>query len=512
MTEPVGAQTIPATLRELATDDSEATVIVDPAGRQWTRAALDARADGVAAVLHRSHVRAGDRVAVLAGNGAGWVAAAVGAQRAGGVVLPLGPAPHPGDLAAVLAERGVRSAVVGAQVAGDLRELAEQALGPERVHVLDADARPEGAEVAGEPVVSDGLPSPDGAAVVQLTSGTTGRPKGALLSHAALLATTRDWIDCTGLGEADRYAVVAPAAHISGYKTGFLACLLSGAQMHPVERFEPVSFLELIADRAISVLQGPPRLYQQLLDAVATTPALAPRTLRPAVTGGAVVPPSLIARLRDELGISSVVTAYGLTEATGVVTMCGLEDDDRTVAGTSGRPIPSVRLRIVDEGRDVPDGEAGEVLVGGPHLMLGYDGDADATTEVLDGDGWLHTGDVGVIDAAGTLTITDRLTDMFIVNGFNVYPTEVEEVLRRYPRVRDAAVVGTPDARVGETGVAFVVTDAEVDTDALRRWCAAHLAGHKVPRHVHEVASIPVNEVGKPDKGRLRTMHAAATI
>jgi HIP---CoA ligase len=221
----------------------------------------------------------------------------------------------------------------------------------------------------------------------------------------------------------------------------------------------------------------------------------------------------MVRGLWDDLGVETVLTAYGLTEATGTVTMCRRGDSAEVIAGTSGRAIPDVDVRIVDTaGIEVPGGEAGEIVVRGYNVMRGYFNDAEATDEAIDIEGWLHTGDVGTMDEAGNVTITDRLKDMYVSGGFNVYPAEVEAVLRLHPGVGQVAVVGVPDRRLGATGLAVVVPAAGGGTDDLEEdllgWAKERLANYKVPRRVVTVESLPVNASAKVLKRELREQYA----
>ncbi len=227
------------------------------------------------------------------------------------------------------------------------------------------------------------------------------------------------------------------------------------------------------------------------------------------MTGAAAVPVELILRMRSELTFSTVLTAYGLTESTGVVTMCRRGDDPDVISHTSGRAIPDLEVRIVDEsGAARPRGEPGEIVVRGYTVMAGYFEDPEATATAIDAEGWLHTGDVGVMDDAGNVTITDRLKDMFIVGGFNAYPAEIEGTLLRHPGVSQVAVIGVPDPRMGEVGCAFVVPRPGVDAvelaGALPVWARGQMANYKVPRSVEIVEALPLNASGKVLKTVLR--------
>jgi acyl-CoA synthetase (AMP-forming)/AMP-acid ligase II len=316
----------------------------------------------------------------------------------------------------------------------------------------------------------------------------------------------RTWSEVVGLKRGDRYLGVNPFFHSFGYKAGWLACLLQGATLYPLAVFDAGRALETIEHERISVLPGPPTLYQGLL----AHESLGRRdlsSLRLAVTGAASVPPVLITRMRQELRFKSVLTAYGLTESTGVVTVCPHDADDETVATRCGVAIPGVEVRCADaSGRSVPTGEPGEVLVRGYNVMRGYFEDARATAAAIDPEGWLHTGDVGVLDERGYLRITDRMKDVFIVGGFNCYPAEIEKLLCEHPAVSQAAVIGVPDERLGEVGKAYVVLrpQAQASAESLLLWARENMANYKVPRSLHIIAQLPVNAAGKVQKFALR--------
>ncbi|HWJ11162.1 MAG TPA: AMP-binding protein, partial [Nocardioides sp.] len=341
----------------------------------------------------------------------------------------------------------------------------------------------------------DDQPGPDDVADILFTSGTTGRPKGAMSAHRQTVGVARAWGELGGVTAEDRYLVVNPFFHSFGYKVGIVTGLTTGATLYPLATFDLERTMELIETEQISVLPGAPAIYQSLL----TAPGRAERdlsSLRLAVTGAAVVPVVLIERMRaaapEGLGIDQVVTAFGMTEAV-VVTMARKDDDAELVATTCGRAIPGMETRIA---------ENGELLVRGDYVMLGYLDDPAATAEAIDTEGWLHTGDIGETDEQGNLRITDRLKDMYISGGFNVYPAEVEQALMRMDGVDDVAVVGVPDERMGEVGKAYVVgTATPEDVVAFAR---QRLANFKVPRFVEPIEALPRNLSGKVLKTELR--------
>jgi acyl-CoA synthetase (AMP-forming)/AMP-acid ligase II len=348
--------------------------------------------------------------------------------------------------------------------------------------------------------------SPDDLSDMLATSGTTGHPKCVMAAHGQSIRTFEIWGDGVGLREGDRYLIVMPFFHSFGYKAGWLACLMRGATALPHPVFEVNEVLERVSKERVSVLPGSPTIYQSFL----VHPDLSKydlSSLRLAVTGAAPTPVELIERMRDELGFETILTAYGLTETCGMVSLCVDGDDAETIATTCGRAIPGIEVRCVDaSGAEVARGEPGEVWVRGFNVMRGYFDDPEETAAVIDGDGWLHTGDVAVMDERGYLRITDRIKDMFIVGGFNCYPAEIEKLMFRHADIAQVAVIGVPDERMGEVGMAFVVPvpGAALDPAAIVTWCREHMANYKVPRHVAVVDDLPLNASGKVTKFALR--------
>ncbi|GLW17545.1 acyl-CoA synthetase [Streptomyces sp. NBRC 13847] len=495
-------------------------------------AQLGERVERAAAACIAAGVLPGDRVAVWAPNTLDWIVSALGAVTAGAVLVPVNTR-FKGAEAAYLLRRTrarllfVTGTFLGTSYAASLRRAAREGTGRgplpglpqlERVVVLADDAPADfvswpdflagGAAVPAAAVRerADAL-RPEDASDIIFTSGTTGHPKGAVITHAQTLRAYDVWSELAGLREGDRYLIVNPFFHTFGYKAGVIACLLRGATMIPQPVFSVETALAHIAAEHISVLPGPPTLHQQLLDHPARG-RYDLSALRLVVTGAAVVPLELVERLRSELKISTVLTAYGLSESSGIVTMCRRSDPPETIATTSGRALPGTEVRVVDAaGAPAAPGEAGEVLVRGYHVMSGYFEDPAGTARALTPDGWLRTGDIGVLDPAGNLRITDRLKDMFIVGGFNAYPAEIEQLLGRHPDIAEVAVIGIPDARLGEVGRAYAVRRAgsRLTADDLIAWSRREMANYKVPREVTFVATLPRNASGKVLKTRLRT-------
>jgi len=466
-----------------------------------------------------SGVERGDRVAIWAPNAAAWVVAAIGLQGAGAALVPLNTRFKAAEAGYVLRRSAARLLfTVGEFLGVDYAaSLAGESLPALRDVVTlegaSANATPWDAFLARGAAVGEkeareraAAVAPDDLSDVMFTSGTTGYPKGVMTTHGQTLRVFDAWSRGAGIRAGDRYLIVNPFFHTFGYKAGWLACIQVGATAIPHAVFDAGAVLARIEAERISVLPGPPTLYQSLL----AHPERARSdlsSLRLAVTGAASVPVELVRRMRSELGFESVLTAYGLTESCGTVTMCLPTDDAETIATTSGRAIPGVEVRCVDgAGREVPRGTPGEVWVRGFNVMRGYLDDPEETAKAVDADGWLHTGDVGVMDERGYLRITDRIKDMFIVGGFNCYPAEIENLMYRHGGIAQVAVVGVPDERMGEVGVAYVVPapGARLAPEAVIAWCREHMANYKVPRRVEIVDALPTNASGKVLKVELR--------
>lgn len=509
--------TVPKLVREAARRYGDREAVVEGRTR-ITYTELGERVERAAAACMASGVEPGDRVAVWAPNTLDWIVSALGAVTAGAALVPLNTR-FKGTEAAYVLERSrakllfVTGTFLGTSYVASLRRSEVELPHLARVVVL-ADTAPEADDyvtwkdflAAGERISAEQVRiradavDPSAPSDIIYTSGTTGHPKGAVISHAQTLRCYAIWSELAGLREGDRYLIVNPFFHTFGYKAGIIACLMRGATMVPQPVFNVDTVLANIAAERISVLPGPPTLHQSLLD----HPARASHdlsALRLVVTGAAVVPLQLVERLRTELHIATVLTAYGLSEASGIVTMCRRGDPAEVIASTSGRAIPGTELRVL-----AAPGTPGEILVRGFHVMSGYFEDPETTAATITSDGWLHTGDVGILDEEGNLRITDRIKDMFIVGGFNAYPAEIEQLLGLHPDVADVAVIGVPDPRLGEVGKAYAVRrpGATVTADDLIAWSRREMANYKVPRAVEFVSELPRNASGKVVKGELR--------
>jgi HIP---CoA ligase len=538
--------TVPAAVASAAREFGDATALAEPGGPRFSYRELHERVSAVARALIAEGVAPGDRVAIWSPNTHHWVLGALGALHAGATLVPVNTRFTGPEALDVVSRSGARALIVAGRFLGVDRLAALRAAAEEEkttirqnakpasqcldqlslIVLVPVEADPEAGPVAGAidgaidwaefqdraaevpAALADAraaMVQPEHVSDILFTSGTTGRSKGAMSAHRQSLAVARAWAECARLTSADRYLVVNPFFHSFGFKAGILACLVSGATLVPQLVFDAGQTMRLVENEQITVLPGAPTIYQAILD----RPDRVSRdlsSLRLAVTGAATVPVALVERMRRELSFDTVLTAYGLTEAV-VATMCRPGDDPQTVAHTSGRAAAGFEVRVADrDAKESASGDPGEILLRGPNLMLGYLDDPAATQACIDADGWMHTGDVGRLDSRGYLTITDRLKDMYICGGFNVYPAEVEQVLARLDEVAESAVIGVADARLGEVGKAYVVTRPGHALDAadVLAFCRGRLANYKVPRLVEFRADLPRNPAGKPLKRLLR--------
>jgi acyl-CoA synthetase (AMP-forming)/AMP-acid ligase II len=508
-------RTVPAALDRCAYQlpDHAALITED---RSFTAAELRDEVHRATAALIALGVRPRDRVAIWSPNTWHWVIACLAIHHAGAAMVPLNTRYTVSEAADILARTRAPVLFGMGQFLGNdrLADLDRTAL-PALRHIvripIDREETDDGTwdDFIAQGSMSAGVADraaavmPDDVSDILFTSGTTGRSKGVLCAHRQSLSASASWAANGKITTDDRYLCINPFFHNFGYKAGILACLQTGATLIPHLTFDPLRALQAIEQHRITVLPGPPTIYQTLLDHPARNDYDL-SSLRFAVTGAATVPVVLVERMQAELDIDIVLTAYGLTEANGMGTMCRADDDAVTVATTCGRPFADFELRI-----DSPTpGESGEVLLRGPNVMLGYLDDPEATAAAIDTDGWLHTGDIGAVDKAGNLRITDRLKDMYICGGFNVYPAEVEQVLARMEGVADAAVIGVPDERLGEVGRAFLVArpGSNLDEQSVIAYTREHLANFKAPRSVRFVDALPRNAGGKVVKPQLREL------
>lgn len=509
--------TIPGLIARAAGEFPDREAVVDD-GVRWTFAELAEQVYRVAGAIIASGIGPGDRVAVWAPNGRQHITAALGAVTAGAVLVPVNTRFKGDEAAWILGKSGARllfvaNGFLGNDYVGMLREAAPTITTRLQIVTLSGEGGLPREEFLHR---AESVPRTDVLARAQnvtdtdisdmfFTSGTTGRPKGVLTAHGQNIRVFQAWADGVGLRAGDRYLIINPMFHTFGYKAGVLACLIKGATMVIQPVFDAAEAVRKIEEEKITVLPGPPTLYASILDHPGREDADL-SSLRLAVTGAASVPVALVERVRAEM-FPEVIIAYGLTESCGTVTVGSKDADAETISRTVGKPIAGTEVIVADpEGRPCPPGENGEVLVRGYNVMRGYFEDPEATAKTIDGNGWLHTGDVGTFDTEGNLRITDRLKDMFVVGGFNAYPAEIEQVIARCDEVSEAAVIGVPDQRLGEVGRAYVVPrpGATPTEDEIIAFCRARLANFKVPRSVKIVETLPRNAGGKVLKSQLR--------
>jgi HIP---CoA ligase len=521
----IGIRVLRATERSPGTDaivDGPVRISYAELGQEIVRSTRAAMAAGI---------EPGDRAAIWAPNGHRWMIAALGILGAGGVVVPLSSRFKGAEAAYALGQARARTlfsvnGFLGYDYPAMLRDWLAQAGQslPELRDVILLDGQ-EAAGIAGttgtswDRYLARGEPVGEGAARdriaavtgddlsdILFTSGTTGRPKGALSTHAQVVRLFEAWADIVGLRQGDRYLIVSPFSHTFGFKAGWIAALMRGATVIPMPVFDVASVARVVADERVTFLPGPPTLLQELL-LFRDRDRFDLSSLRTTVTGGADIPVELIKRLRSEMTFETIFTGYGLTETNGPASICRADDDPETVANFSGRAMPGTELKIAGpDGSALPPGELGEIAFRGYNVMTGYLDDPEATAAAIDPGGWLRTGDIGLLDERGYLKVTGRIKDMYVVGGFNAYPAEIEDLLLGNEDIAQVAVIGVPDERMGEVGAAFVVPRAgtALSPPEVTAWARTRMSNYKVPRHVEICAALPVNDVGKVMKDALR--------
>ncbi len=465
---------------------------------------LEAASAASASHLEASGISEGDVVGLMLPNSPALVAHLFGVLRTGATVLPLNPALTPRELSVVLEDSRARTVITSEELAARVEGLRTSSPALKEVIAVDPRALRSG------PTVS--LPSwvrgePEGTAFLVYTAGTTGRPKGVMLTHRNVLANTAQVAERTGVTRADRILHVMPLFHVNGLLNNTLLPLRAGASVVLAPRFDPARFWGDVAAFRPTYFTAVPTVFARLMDA--WDGSIDASSLRFVRTGAAPMATALQRRVEQRLGVP-VVVSYGLTEATCTCTMNPAGPARRV--GSVGPALPCEVVTVVDvQGSPCAPGEVEEVVVQGPNVMAGYLNTPDATAEVLR-DGWLYTGDLGYLDADGFLFLTDRKKDLIIRGGENISPREVEEVLESHPAVAEASVVGAPDRELGEEVAAFLVPrpGPAPDPDEVRGFCRERLARFKVPRQIRVVPSLPVTGVGKVDKVRLRDLATSA--
>jgi fatty-acyl-CoA synthase len=530
--------TIGTVLRAVTRRQPEAEALVfRQQGFRATYSEYDHLVDRAAKGLIHLGIEAGDHVAVWATNWPEWVILHLATARIGAVLVTVNPSYRPNELAYALQQSDSRALFLIdrfktsdyfdmlAEVLPELRESVEGRVEsphfpelhrvvaiPDRAPhgmttwkaMMEAAAAVSDAELTNREVALD----PDDPIILQYTSGTTGAPKGVLLSHRNLLLNAHYVGRCQRLAADDRVCVPVPFYHCFGAVIGTLASMVHGATMLvPAEYFDAEATLDCLEAERATAVYGVPTMFIGMIE----HPSFGSRdlgSLRTGIMAGAPCPTALMKRVIHDMGAREITIGYGLTEASPVITQTRVHDPLERRVHTIGRPLPGVEVKTLDPitGADLPDGEQGELCCRGHNVMLGYYGMPEATAEAIDLEGWLHTGDLAVRDSDGYYRITGRIKDMIIRGGENIYPREIEEVLHTHPDVRNAQVVGVPDERLGEEVCAWIRlrTGAHLSEDDVRSFLRERLAHFKVPRYVMFVEDFPLTITGKVQKYRIR--------
>ena len=513
-------ETIGANLRRTVARVGDREALVDvPSGRRWSYRQLDDEVDTLASALLGLGVAKGERVGIWAPNLPEWVLVQYATARIGAILVTINPAYRSHELRYVIDQAGV-SVLIAAEAfkTSDYRAMIDEVrpycaglstvvfIGTEDWTTLLAGA---GGVPDGELAARESELGFDDPINIQYTSGTTGFPKGATLSHHNILNNGYFVARGQGWSEADRVCVPVPFYHCFGMVVGNLGATTHGAcVVIPGRGFEPVATLAAVERERCTVLYGVPTMYiAELSDPAFGSFDLS--SLRTGVMAGSPCPIEVMKQVISDMRMAEIIIGYGMTETSPVATLTRREDDlDRRVS-TVGTPIPHVEVKIVDPptGQTVARGEPGEFCTRGYSVMLGYWRMPERTAEAIDDAGWMHTGDLAVMDAAGYVNIVGRIKDLVIRGGENIYPREIEEFLHTHPDVLDAQVIGVPDARYGEEVMAWVTLRAGAEpltAESMRAYCTGKLAGYKIPRYVKVVDAFPMTVTGKIRKVDMR--------
>jgi fatty-acyl-CoA synthase len=506
--------------------------------RRYTYAELDAAVDDLARALLSLGIERGDRVGIWAPNGAEWVLVQFATARIGAILVTINPAYRAHELAYALEQSGVKLLVTAARFrqhdfGETLANLVPELATGHRPMELRAQVLPQLRQViclgdepgrgmmawaelqerAGRTTIDnlrerEATLQVDDPINIQYTSGTTGFPKGATLSHHNILNNAFFSAARQRLSERDRVCIPVPLYHCFGMGVGNLGCVSHGAAMiYPAETFDPLAVLETVQEERCTALYGVPTMFIAELE----HPELDRfdlSTLRTGIMGGSPCPVEVMRRVRTQMHMPEVTIGYGMTETSPISFQTRLDDDEETRVSTVGAIHPHVEAKIVDPdtGRIVARGMPGELLTRGYLVMLGYWNNPEGTAAAIDAEGWMHTGDLAVMRPDGYVNIVGRIKDMIIRGGENVYPREVEEFLHGHPKVADVQVIGVPDSKYGEEICAWIkLKEGEAATEAeIRVYCRGRIATYKIPRYVVFVDAFPLTVTGKVQKGQMR--------
>ena len=501
--------TIGELLHEVAAARADAEALVEirqdgSMGRCWTYSELLAYAERLAMALS-TRIAPGERVAICSPNSPEWVLMEYACALSGLVLVTANPAFQTRELAYVLEQsgavalflveefRGNPMSQIGAEVAESIASVRE---------VTDMETAALYAEGVRSPALS--RETPGNAAMIQYTSGTTGFPKGAVLSHRGLVNNARFYASRCRVTEATTWVNIMPMFHTSGCGMVTLGCLQAGCRMVLVSLFDPDEVLDQLEANGADIILGVPTMVVALLEAQEARPRDL-SALKLVSCGGSMVAPELVRRVQNLMG-AEFSTLYGQTEYCPVITQHHLSDSIDDICNTAGQPVAQteVSIRSVDDNLAVDIGAVGEICARGPCVMLEYNDNPKATSETVDAMGWLHTGDLGMMDAKGFLRVTGRVKDMIIRGGENHFPAEIEAVLVTHSQVAQVAVVGLPDEKWGEVIAAFILSDQPLDVADLRTHCRAHMSAQKTPSVWVHVPDFPLTGSGKVQKFAIR--------
>ncbi len=536
-TPPLLEDTIAAAVAQAAVRWPERTALVSVhQGVRLSFAEMLQRTDALAAGLAGLGLRRGERIGIWAPNCAEWALTQFAAARLGLILVTVNPAYRLSELEYTLNKVGVKALVAAerfktSDYVGMVESLAPEAAnspsgrlnaarlpaleilikigGEPRPGWLDFESVVAAADPAARAVVADAAAGLDAADAIniQFTSGTTGSPKGATLSHRNILNNGFFVGRSIGLRAGDRLCIPVPLYHCFGMVMGNLGCLTHGAAMvYPSPVFEPGAVLEAVQSERCTGLYGVPTMFIAVLGHPEFS-RYDVSSLRTGCMAGSPCPVEVMKQVIERLHMSDVTIAYGMTETSPVSFQSSPDDPVERRVSTIGRVQPHLEVKVIDEtGHTVPRGQPGELCTRGYSVMLGYWDDPERTAEAIDAEGWMHTGDIGVIDEAGYGNIVGRIKDMVIRGGENLYPREIEEFLHSHPKVVDVQVVGVPDSRYGEELCAWIriAPGENADEDEIRAFCRGRIAHHKVPRYIRFVTEFPMTVTGKVQKFLIR--------
>ena len=509
--------TVGVHLREVAADhpDLVAMVEIDDAGEargKWTYSNLLVNSDRLARSL-ASRFAPGEKVVVWAPNIPEWIFMEYACGLAGLVLVTANPSFQAKELRYVLEQSGAVALFMVDEFRGNpMREIAENATASiesirELINLSDEAALHARGDLEGVlPAVA-----PDDAAQIQYTSGTTGFPKGAVLSHKNLINNARLYCDRKEVGRHSVWANFMPLFHTAGCATGALGCLQAACKMLLIKRFDADIFAKLIEEQGVTTCFAVPTMLFGLLDALERKPRDM-SSLEVISTGGAPVPPELVRRVRNRLDCH-LLSAFGQTEHSPMICLNPIEATQEQIVETAGQPLPQTEVSIQspEDGRVMPIGKVGEICARSYGVMIGYNDNPDATGAAIDEDGWLHTGDLGTMDAQGFIRVTGRMKDMIIRGGENLFPAEIEAVLVEHSQIRQVAVVGLPDEKWGEIIAAFMLSETPLELHGLKAYCRKHLSPQKIPTTWVQVPEFPLTGSGKVQKYAIRDKFLAGS-